>query len=219
MKRLIPLACAVLVTLGQGRAGATSILVDQAQMTVDGFLNLRASGVTGQEFTPTLPFLDVVELVFEGPGGTFPPDVQADFSVGIHVGTISGALIGTSASVSLLTGIFREMVRFEFVAHVALVPGDVYVIEINRLSADSPFSIGSSGFGPDGVDRYALGRGIVHGQPDQPTFDLVFREGLRTADVIPEPRTLILSSTGLVAVLTSATRRRPRSVRYLSEQR
>jgi hypothetical protein len=72
MKRLIPLACALLVTLGQGRAEATSILIDQAQMTLDVLVNLRFSGVTGQEFTPTLSSLDIVEVLFDGPGGTFP---------------------------------------------------------------------------------------------------------------------------------------------------
>jgi hypothetical protein len=117
-------------------------------------------------------------------------------------------LIGTSAPVTLLTAISREMVRFEFGPSLALVPGDLYVIEINRLSAsDLPFFVGGSGFVTFGVDRYVLGRGIHNGQP-VPTFDLVFSEGLRTPHVIPEPRTLTRTSIGLVAVFI--LRRAPR---------
>jgi hypothetical protein len=81
-----------------------------------------------------------MELLFDGPDGTFPPNIPGEFSVGIHQGGITGPVIGTSSAITLLSGIFREVVRFDFPTSVPLVPGNLYAIEINRLSDPSPRS-------------------------------------------------------------------------------
>src|SRR5262249_15644917 len=151
-----------LISLGTARDSNATPIIDQSQGSFDSLINLRFTGVTGQTFTPALSSLDIVELLFDGPDGTFPPDIAGIFGVGIHRGTIFGSLVGTSASVSLLTGIFQEVVRFEFLVSVPLVPGNLYAIEVNRLSdPDLPFFLGLSsgalGGPPSGPDLYPGG--------------------------------------------------------------
>jgi hypothetical protein len=169
-------------------------IVDQSQTSFNVLVNLRFSGVTGQEFTAALPSLDVVELLFDGPDGTFPPDIPGEFSVSIQGGGMTGAVVATSFSVTLLTGIFREVVRFDFPTSVPLVPGDLYGIEINRLSDPGlPFF-----FAAIDADTYPGGRAIIDGQ-SRPDFDLFFREGPRS--VVPEPSTLTLCGLGALGLL------------------
>jgi len=194
LRRLATITIAALVLLwGNGKAARAEFIVDQSQTSFNVLFNLRFTGVTGQEFTPALPSLDVVELLFDGPDGTFPPNVPGQFSVGIHKGGVTGPVVGTSLPVTLLTGIFREVVRFEFLTSVSLVPGDLYLIEINRLSdPDLPFF-----FGATDMATYPRGSAVIEGLP-RSDFDLFFREGPRSAIAVSAPRTLALFGLGLI---------------------
>jgi len=184
--------CVTALALLSGNLNAAwgDFIVDQSQTSVDVLVNLGFSGLTGQGFTPALPSLDVVEVFFDGPDGTFPPDIPGEFSVGIHQGGITGPVIGTSSAITLLSGIFREVVRFDFPTSVPLVPGNLSAIEINRLSDPGlPFF-----FGGIQADTYPGGTAIINGQ-SRPDFDLFFREGPLA---VPEPSTLALC--GLVGM-------------------
>ena len=212
LRTLTTITTATLVLLwGNEKEARGEFIVDQSQTSFDEFFNLQFSGVTGQEFTPALPSLDVVELLFDGPGGTFPPNIPGQFSVGIHTGSVAGPVVGTSLSVTLLTGIFREVVPFQFPTSVPLVPGDLYSIEINRLSdPDLPFFVGATD-----MATYPGGSAVINGL-SRPDLDLFFREGPRSAIVVPAPRTLALLGSGLVALFVlwkrqEAPRRKPLS--------
>jgi len=202
MKHLLTftLSAVMFVVLPVPSLEASPFVVDQSHTSFSGFFNLRFSGVTGQEFTPTLDSLDVVELLFDGPDGSFPPAIEGQFSVGIRQGSVTGAVVGTSSPVTLLTGIFREVVRFDFPTRVPLVPDDLYVIEINLLSdPDLPFFVGHfGGFGTP-PSNYSRGRGILEGEPLE-DFDLFFREGQTNVEVVSEPGTLALAVLGTLAV-------------------
>jgi hypothetical protein len=216
MRRLIvTVGLVALVSLGAPSDSNAGLIIDQSQVSFDGFINLRFTGVTGQTFTPALSTLDIVELLFDGPGGTFPPNIEGNFSVGIHQGTIFGPLVGTSAPLSLLTGIFQEVVRFEFPVSVPLVPGNLYAMELNRLSdPDSPFFLGlsSGAFGgpPTRPDLYLGGGAIVAGSPVL-NADFFFREGPNQAEVVPEPGTLELCGLA-VMILCGVYASRKRTV-------
>jgi len=193
LRRLATITIAALVLLwGNGKAARAEFIVDQSQTSFNVLFNLRFTGVTGQEFTPALPSLDVVELLFDGPGGTFPPNISGQFSVGIHKGGVTGPVVGTSLPVTLLTGIFREVVRFEFLSSVSLVPGDLYLIEINRLSDPVLFF-----FGATDMATYPRGSAVIEGLP-RSDLDLFFLEGQRSAIAVSAPRTLALFGAGLV---------------------
>jgi hypothetical protein len=178
--------------LPQARA---EFIIDQSQNSFDVLFNLRFSGTTGQAFTPALQSLDVVEVLFDGPGGTFASNIPGEFSVSIHRGGVTGVIVATSFSVTLLTGIFREVVRFEFPISVSLVPSDIYTIEINRLSdPDLPFFIGAIR-----ADAYAGGTAIIDGQ-SQADLDLFFREGPHSA-ALSVPGTLSLYGLGALLLV------------------
>ena len=85
-------ACAIVSALRFGGIACAepTFVVDQSQTAVDLFFNLRFSGVTGQEFVPALSSLRAVELLFDGPDGSFPPDLRGDFSTGIREGSPTG---------------------------------------------------------------------------------------------------------------------------------
>jgi hypothetical protein len=191
---------ALALLIGNPTEAKGSFVVDQSQLSFDGFVNLRFSGASGQEFTPAHLSLDRVDLLFDGPGGSFPADVTGDFSVSIRQDSIAGPLVGESSPVTLLSGIFREVVLFDFPRSVPLLPGDRYVIGINRLSDPFlPFFVGVTGSGVTPADFYPGGRAILNGDP-QMNVDLYFREGSSTL-LVSEPATLVLCGLGILGLV------------------
>jgi hypothetical protein len=163
-------------------------VIDQSndQLGVNLRNNIQFLGPIGQSFTPTLPALDVVELMttdfglFNGMG--------ANLSVNIRAGSLSGSVLGTSGVVSLPDG-FNGLTHFDFSAPVGLVPGQTYVIEIVVQSGDV-WAVGiTDGFPNDPYSRGAL----LHGQQASPFADLWFREGVT---VVPAPSGLALAAGG-----------------------
>ncbi len=122
----------------------------------------------GQEFTPSLPALDTVELLTSGLA-------TATLQINIRENTINGPIVGTSlpVDVSIPSSTGNTVTHFAFPSLVSLVPSKLYVIELLTLSGD--MWIGLTG------NTYLGGALIEQGQ--RTTFDLWFKEGL--ANSIP----------------------------------
>jgi hypothetical protein len=82
------------------------------------------------------------------------------------------------------------VIPFTFSTPVALVPGQLYVIQDLEVSGHG--LVGSSG-----INNYAGGTQILDGVA-QPGNDLWIQEGIE----IPEPGALLLLGTGLAGLLT-----------------
>ena len=139
--------------------------VDQAN---DGFTPISFLGIwycdpIGQEFTPSLDHVDVVELYICGV-------YAGELEVRVHVDTIYGDVIG-SATTPVGGGCFSE-VMFVFEDGVQLVPGDRYVIEVR--ASDGQFCVCVNHEPPA---PYPGGVLILMGEP-APDLDAWFREGV-----------------------------------------
>lgn len=137
------------------------LIIDQRNdnFPITGGFGFGASPL-GQEFTPTLPALNVVEILIG------PRDLATVALVNIRIGSIGGPIIGTS-----LPGIIDgSAIHFDFSSIVSLVPGNLYVLEPILLE-------GSFGLIFSDTDSYAGGRAIVFGKPVSDR-DMGFREGV-----------------------------------------
>jgi len=189
MKRLFSTAAmTIALSMAPATAGAHPFIVDQHN---DGFVppffqNIQLLGPMGQEFTPSLAFLDVVELYT---ADMVSNDGGAALQLNIRALTIFGAILGTSLVVPLADGFFG-VTHFDFPVPVPLVPGGIFVIEA-LVVAGQNWGVGSSG-----DESYPGGDQIVHGA-SFPDNDLWFREGLASA---AEPPALLLLGSGLVVL-------------------
>jgi hypothetical protein len=167
-----------LITLSPVAAQLDIGVVDQSNsnFTPPLFQNVRMFSPFGQEFTPSIAGLDVVELWFEdfgSPGSNPPPPpYPIQLRVNIRKANISGAIVGTSGTAELPQR-FDGPVAFTFSSLVKLHPGDLYVIEV--VLATGPDAGGGSSGGPDST--YLDGNQILLGV-QQSNNDLWFKEGL-----------------------------------------
>lgn len=138
--------------------------------------NVVAMAPVGQEFTPSVPLMDVAELWIV----RFSTDaeVPADVFVRVRAGTVDGAVLGRSRTVHL-DGPHSGAVEFHFDPPLALAPGSLCVLELG-VEPDS----GITFVGGNNLPDYPAGRGILYGSPR--AMDLWFRtgatEGLPAAD-------------------------------------
>jgi hypothetical protein len=171
------------VTISPARADT---IFDQSNTGLpDGTLsqNLLNFSPLGQSFTPTLTSLNFVNLLTLGGSATLEVDIRS--------GSISGMILGTSElTVVPFSGVPSE-VSFSFSTPVALIPGDLYVLEPFLVSGDALIASTNS-------NNYPGGNQILAGT-DQPGNDLWFQEGISAR----EPGTFFLLGTGLIALLST----------------
>jgi hypothetical protein len=133
---------------------ADPFTLDQSNEPLPGmFTSIRFHAPIGQEFTPTQRSLEVVEF-FTGNPFSIP---GVTLFVNIRNGTINGPILGTSFILPL-PDTFVGVTHFDFPSSVALVPGLLYVMEIQLASGENE---GVFVGGPS----YPGGRAIVDGVP------------------------------------------------------
>ena len=147
---------------------------------------------TGQSFTPSLSSVGFIRLMLDD--GDVVNSGGATVLVNLRSGSITGLVIGTSASVHMFNG-FSGPATFLFPSPISVAPGTTYFIEAVQQIGTSwdMYGIG---------DTYPGGSAWNAGAPT--AGDLWFREGI----VVPEP-----SSAALLVVVGGGvwiTRRRMR---------
>lgn len=161
--------------------------------------NIKISGPIGQSFTPLLSSLDVVELLTIDFGNP-PNGLGATLQVNLRAASIAGNIIATSNPVALPDDFGGPTVtfpnggavtHFDFGATVALVPGNLYVIEPVVLAGDHWGLV-------DILGVYANGSAIISG--NAAPNDWWFRDGPAVPSRIPAPATLALFGAGLLAM-------------------
>ena len=128
----------------------------------------------GQEFTPSLPWLDFVDLKF---AREYPTVVE----VHIREGTITGAVVAVSAPEA--SAVYPNVItRFTFSNAVPLVPGAQYVLEVAH--AESPADVAAAGYlARVPSNAYSSGRAIWGGLPIE-NEDLDFALGVLVPEIV-----------------------------------
>lgn len=187
------LVAAAALFIAAASADAHAYTVDQSYTPANhtGLHSIQFMGRIGQEFVPTLPALDVVELItsdFNQSNG-----LGATLEVQIWSATAGNPFVnleGTSNQVSLPDMAFGEVLtHFDFPASVALTPGNLYVLEVVALPGSDNWAVATDNPG------YAAGRGILLGAAEL-LLDVWFSEG-----PVPEPATLALLAAGGMVLL------------------
>ena len=127
--------------------------------------SFRNEEPVGQEFVPQMSSLDVVELVVGNTGG-----VTATVAIRIRFHTIFGPVVATSNPLILPHPTTRSWQHLDFASPVALVPGELYVIEFVDLTG-----LGNA-VAWGAYNSYAPGR-AVFGDLFDDMSDFSFREG------------------------------------------
>ena len=196
MRTLASVVTAASLTLLASHAAAQPIgIVDQRQYGTYAIQNDFAGTAAGQTFQPQLDRIDAAAFVFHtGSGGA---TLQLSLYGGIGIG---GPLLGVSAPRVVTTSDY-EMVRFDLLAPVALVPTTDYTLFVRALTGSFMLEFTPPHSPIDYYDGDALDdTGAV-----APGVDLVFAEGIEPT-VTPEPATFGLAGTGLL-VLGALARR------------
>lgn len=194
--------CALGVLSAPRAALAQTFVVDQQQSQSNGDSLLQVNEPLGQEFIPTAVSLNRIVLNTED----FDLDdaLGAVLQVDVRLGSVEGALLGTSNAVSLEDGFFGNTI-FDFATPVGLTPGSTHLFFARKISGGL---WGIADFvGPP--DAYPFGSAIVAGEPD-PDRDLLFQTGFLSTALapMPEPATLLLLLCGMPALI-GALRVRP----------
>ncbi|MDB6036900.1 MAG: hypothetical protein JWM99_741 [Verrucomicrobiales bacterium] len=156
---------------------------------VDGFALLNNQPL-GQSFTPSFSSIGVVELwLGDNSAGS------GDIAVNVRSGSITGTILGTTASLSYST---TGMYDFLFSDPIALTPGTKYFLQ--------PFALSGSGVGANLVNSPSFTGGAIYGGTVHMGFNFWFQEGI--VGNVPEPSSAALCIV-VVSVLIWHHKKRP----------
>jgi len=132
------------------------------------YLNIEWFSSIGQEFTPNLTNLEVVQFEIVN------VESPAEFSVNIYSDSINGCLVGSSYTTTL-PGNFDSTATFLFES-LSLQPQHLYTMEL--VTSQGTAMVRAS-YAPN----YLQGRGVLFGTPDE-EIDLYFREGVLKENIL-----------------------------------
>ena len=171
-KNTVSLICVLCVILFNYNVAATSIVTVDQKYTPDSRLYFVQCGIDdpiGQEFTPTIAKLDLVEVYLQNNDARHTG--EALVLMNIRFERINGTVIATSDPLSIRHGT-DGIVKFDFSTSVNLTPNEIHVVELVYLSGPNIKWFGKS-FG-----AYLNGRSIVKGVTKERS-DLWFKVGVK----------------------------------------
>ncbi len=140
-------------TVSKGRINIAYEFVDQSFLPPPhGVRQIHYSMPVGQEFTPTEPTLVAVDVRLASMNPSYGDDT---ITVTIRKGTIGSPVLATKSQVVWV--FFSGLVHFHFPTSLSVIPGDVYVLEVQATKPTHGwnFDVG-----------YPSGRSILFGQPE-----------------------------------------------------
>ena len=150
----------------------------------------------GQSFTPALFGVDFIRLKLDDANPLI--GAGATMYINLRSGSITGTILGTTASISMLNG-FRGNPTFFFPATVSTTPGTTYYLEPIVQPGSGPWDMIVDSFNYPGGSYIRGGLPVLYS-------DLWFREGLY---IVPEPSSALLLLLG-AAAFACLRRRDPR---------
>jgi hypothetical protein len=168
------------------RVHSQGFVYDQQSATNDTEVNHSEGAFgngQGQSFTPSLPEVDFIRLLF------LPNSSDTTLDINLMSGSITGPIIGTTVPALLPAGGGNTdaVVTFYFSTPVVLIPGNMYYFEENLVSGPNIADVDSFVNNPySGGDLYG------YGNTAKPGIDLWFREGV----LVPEPSSSLLFLIG-----------------------
>jgi hypothetical protein len=159
--RLLAVAVlAVVLVLSSAQNGFAAVIDQRQESTYGGSVQILEFSPVGQEFQPSLPILEGVEVQLSSPFGG-PDDT---ITLNIRQGSVTGTVLAT-ATKFLTTGP-SNWVYFTL-GSISVVPGATYVIEL--AATQVTFRWDSSSF-----PAYPRGDAIWRGNPNS-MYDFCFR--------------------------------------------
>jgi hypothetical protein len=144
-------------------------------------LTSNSGAPAGQEFTPAASDIIGVDLMFNNLASV---TTSSTITVRMHQGTISNASLGqTTGNVVLAADARAVITHFDFPVSIALIPGQVYVMELFGPSSD--INMMGTNNQVAQIPGYLGGQAIISGNPS-PTVDFIFRTYSTTAPPPPD---------------------------------
>lgn len=152
---LLTMAMAILigsVTLSTAPIDLAHEFVDQSFVPTYGGRQILHFMPVGQEFTPTEPILVAVDVRLAGINTRSGDDTITAI---IRKGTIGSPVLATESQI--VWAFFRGLVHFHFPTPLSVIPGDVYVLELQATKGTHAWNYDVG---------YPGGSGVLFGQPE-----------------------------------------------------